>query len=65
MIAAAPADVAIHTPAFADAAVSEAADRAVLDGAKALAMTVVDLWGDTGLAESAGAEHRSAVDQPA
>jgi len=44
MVKAAPADVALHTAEFARWAVSEDGDRAVLDGAKALAMTVVDLW---------------------
>jgi amidohydrolase len=44
MLAVAPAGVGIHTPGFADHARSAAGDRAVLDGAKAMAMTVVDLW---------------------
>ncbi len=49
MIAAAPRGVAIHTPEFATWARAEEGDRAVLDGAKALAMTVVDLWLDDAL----------------
>jgi len=36
-------EVALHTPEFARAAVSEAGIHGLLDGAKALAMTVVDL----------------------
>ena len=44
MVKVAPADVALHTSDFARWAVSEEGDRAVLDGAKAMAMTVVDLW---------------------
>lgn len=48
MIAVAPPGVAIHTPEFADHARSEAGDRAVLDGAKALACTVVDAWAAAG-----------------
>jgi amidohydrolase len=44
MIAVAPAGVAIHTRDFAGWAASEAGDRAVLDGAKAMAMTTIDLW---------------------
>lgn len=44
MIAVAPRGVAIHTPEFARHARSEAGDRAVLDGAKALACTVIDAW---------------------
>ncbi len=44
MIQVAPAGVGIHTPEFASYAASEAADEAVLDGAKALAMTIADVW---------------------
>jgi hypothetical protein len=36
--------VAIHTADFAEHARGPLADRAVLDGAKAMAMTAVDLW---------------------
>jgi len=46
MIAVSPPDIAIHTPAFATFAGGPDGDRAVLDGAKALAMTVVDVWMD-------------------
>lgn len=44
MIKAAPDGVPIHTVEFARAAVSDDGDRAVVDGAKAMAMTIVDLW---------------------
>lgn len=44
MIAVSPPNVSIHSPEFTAYAASEAGDRAVLDGAKALAMTVADLW---------------------
>lgn len=44
MIKVAPDGVPIHSTAFAEAAASEAGDRAVVDGAKAMAMTVIDLW---------------------
>jgi amidohydrolase len=44
MIALAPPGTRIHTPEFAVWARSEAADQAVLDGAKAMAMTAVDVW---------------------
>lgn len=37
-------DVAPHSRAFADAARSPAGDRAVLDGATLLALTVIDVW---------------------
>ena len=39
-----PLDVAGHTTEFAEWAVSERGDEAVLDGAKALAMTAIDVW---------------------
>ena len=44
MLAVAPAGVSIHTPEFADHARSAAGDRAVLDGARSMALTVVDTW---------------------
>ena len=44
MIKVSPPDVAIHTRDFARWAASPEGDRAVLDGAKAMAMTVADLW---------------------
>lgn len=45
MIAVAPPGVAIHTPEFAGFARGPEGDAAVLDGAKALACTVIDTWG--------------------
>ena len=42
-VAIAPVEVLIHSPQFASAAASEAGIRGLLDAAKALAMTVVDL----------------------
>jgi metal-dependent amidase/aminoacylase/carboxypeptidase family protein len=48
MIQVSTPDVSIHTPAFARFAADAAGDRAVLDGAKAMAMTVADLWLDRG-----------------
>ena len=44
MLAISPPDVVPHTPEFARWARSSAADRAVLDGAKAMAMTALDVW---------------------
>ena len=44
MIAAAPTGTAIHTEAFTARAVEPMADRAVLDGAKSMAMTAIDFW---------------------
>lgn len=46
LIAVAPEGVSIHTPEFAAFACSDAGDRAVIDGATALAATVIDCWLD-------------------
>ena len=46
MIKVAPQGCAIHTPEFAGHARSEAGDRAVIDGALSMALTIVDLWAD-------------------
>ena len=46
-------DVSIHTPEFAELRRRRArATAAVLDGAKAMAMTVVDLWADPALLDA-------------
>ncbi|MFA5316054.1 MAG: M20 family metallopeptidase [Dehalococcoidales bacterium] len=45
LIAISPPSVVIHSPQFAKAAASERGHRGLIDGAKALAMTVVDLLG--------------------
>ena len=42
-VAIAPKEVVVHSPEFASAAASEAGIQGMLDGTKALAMTVVDL----------------------
>jgi amidohydrolase len=46
MVQAAPAGVAIHTAEFAGHARATLGDRAVLDGAKMLALTALDVWAD-------------------
>lgn len=46
LIAVAPEGVSIHTPEFAAFACSDAGDGAVIDGATALAATVIDCWLD-------------------
>lgn len=46
MLAVAPPGVSIHTPEFAEHARGPAGDQAVLDGARAMAATVADLWID-------------------
>ncbi|HEY5657908.1 MAG TPA: M20 family metallopeptidase [Myxococcota bacterium] len=55
MLAAAPLGCAIHDPEFARWAASELGDAAVLDGAKALAMTALDFLCDVQLREHARA----------
>jgi metal-dependent amidase/aminoacylase/carboxypeptidase family protein len=61
MIRVAPPGVPIHTPAFAGFAGGPEGDAAVLDGAKALAWTVADLWLDGGLVGLARSEWEAAV----
>ena len=51
----APDDVPIHTPAFAEHARGPDGDAAVIDGAKALAMTAMDCWLDESVMASAQA----------
>jgi amidohydrolase len=58
LLAASPPEVSLHSEEFAACAVSPAGDRAVLDGAKAMAMTVVDVW----LRPEARGEVRAAFD---
>ena len=45
MVAIASPEALIHTPEFASAAASEAGNKGLLDAAKAMAMTVVDILG--------------------
>jgi metal-dependent amidase/aminoacylase/carboxypeptidase family protein len=45
----APTNVIIHNAEFARHATSEKGDQAVIDGAKSMAMTALDLMGDAGL----------------
>jgi len=56
MIQVAPPGIPIHTPDFAGFAGGAEGDRAVVDGAKALAWTVADLWLDGELLPAARAE---------
>jgi len=49
MVAIAPPEVSPHSPEFAEAAASAEGSRGLLDGAKALAMTVVDLIAQPGI----------------
>jgi len=50
IVAIAPVGVSIHSPRFAEAAASEAGMRGLVDAAKALAMTVVDLVANSEIA---------------
>ena len=61
MIQVAPPGVPIHTPAFAGFARGAEGDRAVIDGAKALAWTVADLWLDAELLPAARAEWEASL----
>jgi amidohydrolase len=56
MIKVAPAGIAIHTEDFARHAASPAADRAVIDGAKMMALTAIDFWLDARLRDEIGAD---------
>ena len=59
MVKVAPDGVAIHTEDFAHYAGSESGDEGVLIGAKAMAMSVVDLWTNVVLRSAAAAEFAS------
>jgi metal-dependent amidase/aminoacylase/carboxypeptidase family protein len=63
MIAAAPSGLPIHTPDFAAHARAESGDRAVVDGAVALAWTVADLWAGDGVLDAVRAEFAAALGQ--
>jgi hypothetical protein len=58
LVAIAPDDVLIHSPQFAQAAASEDGLRHILDAAKAMAMTVVDVLADTDIAARIQEEFR-------
>jgi amidohydrolase len=60
MIAVSPPNVAIHTRDFAVCAGGDAGDRAVLDGARAMAATVVDLWASAEAMEAVRSEFETA-----
>jgi metal-dependent amidase/aminoacylase/carboxypeptidase family protein len=64
MISVAPRGVAIHTAEFATHARSARGDTAVVDGAVALADTIVDLWTDPALLSGAQEEFHHAERSP-
>jgi len=59
MVAIASPPVSLHSTEFASAAASEAGYRGLLDAAKAMAMTVVDIIGRPGVLEKIKQEFRS------
>jgi metal-dependent amidase/aminoacylase/carboxypeptidase family protein len=62
MVAVAPAGVSIHSHEFARYAGGPDGDVAVVIGAKAMAMTIADLWAQPGLVEDARAVHPRPAD---
>jgi len=64
MLAIAPPEVALHTREFAEWAVSERGDRGVIDGAKLLAMTALDILADPALREAMTVEFATAANSP-
>jgi metal-dependent amidase/aminoacylase/carboxypeptidase family protein len=52
LIAIAPPDVNSHSPEFAVYAASDSGKKAVIDGAKALAMTAIDVLADDSLRDA-------------
>lgn len=59
MIASARPGTAIHTVDFERESVTDLADRAVIDGAKAMAMTAIDFWTSPALQVSIAEEFRA------
>lgn len=62
MLAVAPPDVIIHNPEFARWAASERGDAAVIDGAKALAMTALDVLANRELRDHAKGDFAASED---
>jgi hypothetical protein len=44
MLQVAPQGVSLHSAQFAEFTASKEADKAVIDGAKIMAMTAIDMW---------------------
>jgi metal-dependent amidase/aminoacylase/carboxypeptidase family protein len=62
MLAIAPPEVNIHDIAFTHWAASAAADQAVLDGAKALALTALDLMSESHILHRVKADFASTAE---
>jgi amidohydrolase len=56
LLAVAPPEVPIHNPQFTRWAAMERGDKAVIDGAKAMALTALDLMSDTAMLAAAKAD---------
>lgn len=65
MIASAEAGSVIHTASFTGQSVSSLADRAVVDGAKAMAMTAVDFWADEAVRRAVRDDFERSAPDPA
>jgi len=63
MIQVSPPEVVIHTPEFERCAGSAPGDAAVIDGARIMAHTVVDLWSDADLLGAVKAEFDAVADR--
>lgn len=59
MIKCAPEGTAIHTEEFASYTRTEMADKALLDGALTMALSIVDCWSDASAMEAVRVEHAS------
>lgn len=62
MLGVAPAGVIIHNAEFTRYAASERGDQAVIDGAKAMAMTALDLMGDAALLASVKSDFQATAE---
>jgi metal-dependent amidase/aminoacylase/carboxypeptidase family protein len=62
MLAVAPPNIIIHNPEFARWAASDKGDEAVIDGAKSLAFTAIDLMCDAGLMERVKADYEATAE---
>ncbi len=62
MIAVAPPHISIHTPEFTAYAGGPAGDKAVIDGAIAMALTVADLWARPEVLATARTQFSAAVE---
>ena len=63
LLAVAPPEVPIHNPEFARWASSQKGDEAVIDGAKALALTALDLMCDRSMLDAVKADFEATSEQ--